>query len=620
MRRKLLIILSILLFIFFGDINYVNAASACSKEAVEELGKIVFMEFGGDFASDPKDNMFVKLNVASIVLNNAVKVSGNGWKEKIYNLSDRQYQSHSTYRNSSYDSLLSSKGGDAYKGEIAYISALVLSGKYNLPSNMVGQASCRCLYGGSAKVCAGVDTDLSKYDCPASAAGWGKEWTHVEAIPGIFDVYFGYSASDNGLSSVNVFNDEVTDSSVQYYRALANSLKKSSYSDYTTDNVCTKVSSIIIDNDKVNNDKNEIDDNKTCTGRECDSEGINSKPNNDKNEVQDNSLKKDSGFGDVCTRTEILRVIYFFMMMLDIVKILIPLVLIVMGTIDFARGVSGGDEESQKKRIKVFSNRIIASVVIFGFPIVVKILIIALGDLTDGVNFTDCLHNANTNCISALDIESQEDIEKYCDKNSWDYVVKRENNDHVSSEDDHLSQNNKYNYITYIVDSRTVEMCKTITLNSNENCTVAEVGMGYSWLNQDSTKNKIDNIVTSHPNSYIVVNMGTNSSLTSDDGKKYAKLYNEFATRYPNSKVVAVSVTQVDSVKAKENGLYSGISINNDSVKTFNKGLKSNLNSNVIYCDVYSKMQNYNYNATDGVHYNGDTYKFIYNEIQKCLK
>ena len=39
-----------------------------------------------------------------------------------------------------------------------------------------------------------------------------------------------------------------------------------------------------------------------------------------------------------------------------------------------------------------------------------------------------------------------------------------------------------------------------------------------------------------------------------------------------------------------------------------------------MYCDVYSKMENYNYVATDGVHYNKETYKFIYNEIQKCLK
>ena len=189
-----------------------------------------------------------------------------------------------------------------------------------------------------------------------------------------------------------------------------------------------------------------------------------------------------------------------------------------------------------------------------------------------------------------------------------------------SEKDKPEPQTNKYDYIIYVGDSRTVGMCSTVTLKNNENCTVAEGGMGYSWLNKESTKNKINNIITNHPNSYIVINMGTNSALTSSEGKDYAKVYNDFATKYPNSKVVAVSVTQVDPNKAKQNGMYYGVSLNDNSVSTFNSGLKSNLNSSVRYCDVYSKMQNYNYTAPDGVHYSNDTYKFIYDEIQKCLK
>ena len=66
--------------------------------------------------------------------------------------------------------------------------------------------------------------------------------------------------------------------------------------------------------------------------------------------------------------------------------------------------------------------------------------------------------------------------------------------------------------------------------------------------------------------------------------------------------------------------MYANITLDDNSVNNFNSNLKNNLNSNVMYCDVYSKMENYNYVTKDGVHYNSDTYKFIYDEIQNCLK
>ena len=109
------------------------------------------------------------------------------------------------------------------------------------------------------------------------------------------------------------------------------------------------------------------------------------------------------------------------------------------------------------------------------------------------------------------------------------------------------NNNNKdYNYIIYIGDSRTVGMCNSVTIGSNENCTIAKTGSGYTWLNSSEVSNNLSNILNSHPTSYIVINMGTNSSLSSNVAKKYATFYNNLAQKYPNSKVVAVSVTQVD--------------------------------------------------------------------------
>lgn len=42
------------------------------------------------------------------------------------------------------------------------------------------------------------------------------------------------------------------------------------------------------------------------------------------------------------------------------------------------------------------------------------------------------------------------------------------------------------------------------------------------------------------------------------------------------------------------------------------------LPSSAKYCDVYSSIAN-NYRTIDGVHYDENTYKSIYNAIKKCL-
>lgn len=598
MKKKIIFLVSIIICLF-SNIKIVIAQEACSKEAVEQLAKIVYKEFGSDFAKDPNDNMFVKLNVASVAINNASRLNGNSWQQKIYNLSDGQYQDHSKYKSNSFEEVVDK----SYRGEMAYISALVLSGKYNLPKNIIGQASCKCLLGASANQCIGVDSGLESYDC--TEEGWGKEWTHVETINGAFDAYFGYQSGEE-LSKVDVFNKSAS-TSVDYYKKLALSYKQTNYSSYTSENVCNKVSKITSN----------------------DSSG------------SDNSLL--GSYEHICEIPAVLKVIQFALIILDILKIIIPIALIILGIIDFSKSVITNDEKLQKKSVNLFFKRLLYAVLVFIVPWLIEVLTITLGNLigdTEATNFTDCLENANKDTIKKIEdgtfgmdcyvCKTDETLKKYGKKaptrgvlcKSWKKtdLSKEEctSNIDIDSEDD--NKTNKYNYIIYVGDSRTVGMCNTVTLKENENCTVAEVGMGYYWLNSESIKNKINSIITNHPNSYIVINMGTNSALTSSEGKEYAKLYNEFATKYPNSKVVAISVTQIDSVKAKENGLYYGVSINDNSVSTFNSGLKSNLNPSVSYCDIYSKMENYNYTAIDGVHYNNDTYKFIYDEIQKCLK
>lgn len=99
----------------------------------------------------------------------------------------------------------------------------------------------------------------------------------------------------------------------------------------------------------------------------------------------------------VCTNPEILKVIAFFLMIIDIVKIIIPIALIVIGIIDFSKAVISSDESAQKKSATLFGKRLIYAVLVFIAPWMIEVVMTTLGDLLgkEGMtNFTDCITNS----------------------------------------------------------------------------------------------------------------------------------------------------------------------------------------------------------------------------------
>ena len=184
-----------------------TTVSTCDEKAAQLLAMIVYKEVGGT-------SLFTKLNTASIVLNNA----GGDDYDKIYNLTDNTYANFSSYKNSSFDSVVPS----ASQGELLYVAEVVLTGKYNLPKNMKLQASKEIV------------------------TQYGNVWSSTEASP--MDVYFGYIG--DSLESTDIFGNTLAteayssvDGSVSYYMALADSLKQSSYSSYTVSSVCKSITS-----------------------------------------------------------------------------------------------------------------------------------------------------------------------------------------------------------------------------------------------------------------------------------------------------------------------------------------------------------------------------------------
>ena len=110
---------------------------------------------------------------------------------------------------------------------------------------------------------------------------------------------------------------------------------------------------------------------------------------------------------DACTNPDILRVIWFFLMLIDIVKIIIPIALIVLGIIEFSKAAISSDENAQKKSGQLFIKRLIYAILIFTLPWLIEVLIVTLGNLEvlkkDETNFTDCLENATGEKIEELE-------------------------------------------------------------------------------------------------------------------------------------------------------------------------------------------------------------------------
>ena len=89
-----------------------------------------------------------------------------------------------------------------------------------------------------------------------------------------------------------------------------------------------------------------------------------------------------------CGPSGLLKVLYFFKLIIDIVFVIIPIALIILITIDLAKAVISGDSDKQAKSFKLSMKRIIYAVIVFCVPYMVSIFNIVLGDL--GVNYSVC--------------------------------------------------------------------------------------------------------------------------------------------------------------------------------------------------------------------------------------
>lgn len=327
---------------------------------------------------------------------------------------------------------------------------------------------------------------------------------------------------------------------------------------------------------------------------------------------------------EICVEPDFLRIIYFIKIIINVIFIIVPIGVIVMGLIDLSKSTISSNEEEQKKKSKLFLKRIISAVLVFAVPWIVNVIMGLLGKLTSNVNLADCWNYANSEKINDLATiatneerlkyeEEQKQLEakrKQLEKEEQDRIQQNTPKPNTNSNNGDSTVEGK---VIFIGDSRTVGMCQSVQINDNEDCSIAEVGKGYQWLASADITNKLDAKLKQNPNSYVVINMGVNDPGSSNN---YIKYYNDLITKYPKIHLVVVSVTPIDDEKAKANNYI----ITDSNVTSFNEEIKNGIDSNKIsYCDVYSKIKN-NFETVDGIHYKSNTYNTIYTEIKNCLK
>ena len=116
---------------------------------------------------------------------------------------------------------------------------------------------------------------------------------------------------------------------------------------------------------------------------------------------------------EACQNAEVLKVIYFGLLIFNIIKIVIPIGLIVLGTIDFAKGVINVEDSKKNDRKKIFFKRIIYALLVFLVPTIVNMIIVSLGKVTEGVTVLNCITDANPTRIKELESLQKEEEETY---------------------------------------------------------------------------------------------------------------------------------------------------------------------------------------------------------------
>lgn len=112
---------------------------------------------------------------------------------------------------------------------------------------------------------------------------------------------------------------------------------------------------------------------------------------------------------DACQHPGVLRVLYFGLLILDIVFTVLPIGLIVMLLIDFSKAVISNDEKTVKGT-KIVVKRIVNAMIVFCIPWIVSVFMNLLNGAGLGEEYASCITNARSGNLDYYDklLENEE--------------------------------------------------------------------------------------------------------------------------------------------------------------------------------------------------------------------
>lgn len=126
---------------------------------------------------------------------------------------------------------------------------------------------------------------------------------------------------------------------------------------------------------------------------------------------------------NICEDSNVLKVFYFIGTLLKSVFFIIPILLILMLIIDFAKNIIANNAENMNKNLQIAIKRILMTVSLFLLPTIVSFLSTIIDGFEMDIKYADCLTNANLDTIAAY--QSKEELE----------ITKEDNTMYIEKED-----------------------------------------------------------------------------------------------------------------------------------------------------------------------------------------
>ncbi len=156
--------------------------------------------------------------------------------------------------------------------------------------------------------------------------------------------------------------------------------------------------------------------------------------------------------------------------------------------------------------------------------------------------------------------------------------------------------------IIFVGDSRTAGMKDAIGENDKTKF-ICKIGKGLAWLKSTAYK-ELKELCKQYPDYYVVFNFGINDLNVS----AYIDYYKNTIAKNISNKIIHMSINPIDATKAKK----AGYQVTTADIEAFNTKYKEYAGKS--YLDTYSYLKSNKFNASDGIHYDNETYKKIYNK------